>query len=214
MSLVSQTGLPEDAAMNVWHFNTAESDVVAQADQIEIALDVFYSAISSIYSANTITGVINTKYFDLLDVPPRVPILESSITIGSLGTGDALPTECAITMSYQALPESGINQRRRRGRLFLGPLDGGVASTAAGVVKIGTAVLETIAAAALALQETGSVLDWQWIVFSPTTAGAPPWTLGELNSASALVDNGWVDNAFDTQRRRGTRSDARELWSA
>jgi hypothetical protein len=46
-------------------------------------------------------------------------------------------------------------------------------------------------------------------VFSPTIAGTPPWSEATLGLASINVDHGWIDNAFDTQRRRGIRPDTR-----
>lgn len=212
VSLESASGLPEDAAMNVWHFNSA-SDHVGDAEEIHNTLDTFYNAIAEIYSTNTITGNVDVKVFDLVDVPPRVPIFTDTFEMVGLGEADALPTECAICLSYQAEPESGINQRRRRGRFFLGPLDAGTSTTAAGLVRVTTAATILIGEEANVVRNAGNLLTtFKWVTFSPTSAGTPPWTLGELAGAAAVVDNGWVDNAFDTQRRRGTNPDTRTLW--
>lgn len=210
VTLESASGLPEDGSMNVWHFSS--TDPVPDADDILDVLNTFYSDIAAIYSENTITGDGEMKFFDLLDVPPRIPVATSTFTITGMGDADALPTECAITLSMQGEPESGVNQRRRRGRLFLGPLDQGVSTTAAGLVRVTTATTITIGEAANVVRNAGTLLSFKWIVFSPTTAGAPPWDAGDLSGAQAIVDNGWVDNAFDTQRRRGTRPDVRTLW--
>lgn len=212
VELDSTTGLPEDAAMNVWHFRSVSAPMSGDIAGIKAALTNFYNDIAVIYSENTLTGDARTKMWDLLDGVPRVPVDEDGFTITGMGVGDALPTECSITMSFQGLPESGVNQRRKRGRLFLGPLDQGTSSTAAGVVKITTISLETIAAAATVMIGAGLSATWQWVVFSPTLAGTLPWSLGTLNAAAADVDNGWIDNAFDTQRRRGTEADARETF--
>jgi len=212
VSLESLTGLPEDASMNVWHFHTANVDIPAMIADIDDELSAFYSAIGAIYSANTITGNMFFKVFDLLDVPPRIPVFETSHIIAGLGDADALPTECAATLSFQGDPVSGVNQRRRRGRLFLGPLDIGVASTAAGIVHIQGGTRTLVTGTAESFMEAGGTLTWQWIVFSPTNAGAPPWDETALDEGSALVTNGWMDDAFDTQRRRGTAATARTTW--
>jgi hypothetical protein len=44
----------------------------------------------------------------------------------------------------------------------------------------------------------------QWAVFSPTQAGTKPWTDGAIAAATTVVEEGYIDNALDTQRRRGT----------
>lgn len=198
--------------MNVWHFHSTAVDVLDDVGEINTQIEQFYSDIATVYSANTWTGDIHIKHYDLLDALPRVPFAEDTETITGLGDADALPTECAITMSFQGVPISGVNQRRRRGRLFLGPIDQGASTTAAGLVTITTIACETIATAAISMIGAGSLSTWQWVVFSPTLAGTMPWNLGILEAAIADVENGWVDNAFDTQRRRGTAPTARTTF--
>lgn len=209
VTLNSSSGLPEDAAMNVWHFHTANVDIPGMIDAINDSLSSFYNTNSGVFSGNTITGTCTTKYFDLSDDPPRVPVDESGFAITSLGDADALPTECAITMSFSGDPESGGNARRKRGRVFIGPLDGGTASTGAGLVRVGAGATSSLAVGATDLINAGGLLTWQWIVFSPTTAGTPPWDETTLDAASTIVTQGWIDNAFDTQRRRGTAPTSR-----
>lgn len=204
VTLNSASGLPEDASMNVWHFHTVDADVESEANDINNIISTFYNDCSAIFSGNTLTGTCTTKFFDLSDDPPRVPFFSDGFAITSMGDADALPTECAITMSFQGDPESGGNARRKRGRLFLGPLDAGTASTGAGLVRVGAGATSAIAVAASAVIDSATPLGFQWIVFSPTTAGAPPWDETTLDAASTLVTQGWIDNAFDTQRRRGT----------
>lgn len=48
--------------------------------------------------------------------------------------------------------------------------------------------------------EADASLIWQWRIWSPT------------NNNSVLIDNGWVDNAWDTQRRRGVEATARTIF--
>lgn len=202
-SFESASGIPQDESMNVWHFNIPGGwDTDVESD-VNAALNTFYSSISAIYSENTITGDYELKIYDLIDAPPRVPKSITTGTITDLDDGDALPTECSIVMSFEGSPESGLTQRRRRGRVYLGPLSNGVASTALGLVTVGGPTLTLIQDAAQELiVATG--LDLDWVVFSPTTAGAPPWDLTTVESATTFVASGWIDNAFDTQRRRGT----------
>jgi len=209
VTLNSSSGLPEDAAMNVWHFHSVAADLEDTADTINDELSTFYNGIASVYSGNTLTGTCTTKFFDLTDDPPRVPMFEDGFAITSMGDADALPTECAITMSFQGDPESGGNARRKRGRLFIGPLDAGTTSTGAGLVRVGAGATSALAVAATGMIDAGAPLTFQWIVFSPTTAGTPPWDETILDASSTLVTQGWIDNAFDTQRRRGTAPTSR-----
>jgi hypothetical protein len=199
--------------VNVWHANSAAVDVIDDASGFALTVAGFYDDVQSIFSANTLSGAGTIEVYDLHDLSPRIAIYSTAFTMLAMGDADALPTECAICLSFQALPLSGVNQQRRRGRLFLGPLDQGVSSTAAGVVKVTDTALGTITVAANGVRTTGDTETWQWSVFSPTTAGIPPWSELDLSNATSDVDNGWADNAFDTQRRRGTAATSRQTFN-
>lgn len=208
----SASGLPEDSSMNVWHFGTNDPSPSTQIASIDDKLQAFYDDIAAIYSANTISGNYSFKFYDLEDDPPRVPLDTITHVLAGAGEADALPTECAIVLSYSAAPESGVDPRRRRGRLYLGPIDQGVSETADGLVFIGGSSCTLITIAANTLVEANDILENYWIVFSPTTAGPPPWDGAALSAASAMVTQGYVDNAFDTQRRRGTAPTTRTFF--
>lgn len=208
----SASGLPEDDALNVWHFGTNMLDLSAVVDDIDTKLVNFYDDIGAIYSANTLDGNMTFKYYDLEDIPPRVPLSTLTHVQAGMGDADALPTECAIVLSYAGNPESGVDPRRRRGRLYLGPIDQGASTTASGLVTITGATTTLITAAAGNMVTANDPFGTSWIVFSPTTAGAPPWTGATLSAASAVVEEGYVDNAFDTQRRRGTAPTFRQTF--
>jgi len=194
---------PEDASINVWHFQHLSGDRGDAVTEIKERLDTFYASIAAIYNENTTTGVITYKTYDLVDPEPRAPIDVHQFAAHTLDDADALPTECAIVMSFQGEITSGLNQRRRRGRLYLGPLSIGPASTTSGYVRVGATTLDDLQTAANVLLAAND-LQVRWCVFSPTTAGTPPWTETELGLASVAVHDGWFDDAFDTQRRRGT----------
>jgi len=149
------------------------------------------------------TGEWRIKVYDLDDPAPRVPIIDNVQT--SLGgSGSALPAEVAICCSYQAVRQSGNDQANRRGRVFIGPL-GDVSVNTADSSDVEsrptTAAMNTIinGIAQLAVPVGDSAV--KWVVYSPTL------------DAFAEVDNLWIDNAFDTQRRRGVRATARTTLS-
>lgn len=212
VSLESTTGLPEDVSMNVWHFSSATTPTTDDAADIVAHLDTFYSSLQDFYNEQTLTGLANVKVFDLLDAKPRAPILETSFSYAPLGEGAALPTECAVTMSFQGAAASGASQRRRRGRLYFGPLGTNASTTATGLVIVASGLTSALRAAAETMIGAGDPAHWSWIVFSPSNAGAEPWDIADLGNGSVLVDNGWTDNAFDTQRRRGTAPTLRDTF--
>jgi hypothetical protein len=209
--IASQTavsGLPEDDAVNVWHFTSLGTDLLSNCAAIHTALDTFYGSISELYCTNTMTGDFSYKYYDLVDTVPRSVIYTNTSTGLDTTAGDGLPSECAVCLSFEGELGSGLNRARRRGRLYIGPLSNAVASTVTGYVVVASPAVGTIIDAAEVMRASGG-LDFVWSVFSPTAAGAQPWSSGALLAATTYVDHGWVDNAFDTQRRRGTAPQAR-----
>jgi len=217
VTLVNDTGVPRDVATNTWHFWTTasgESGIATQAGACHAALEVFYNAIGN-YLSDSLSDVIHMKSYDLTDLEPRSPILTSTGTIDPLGeTGQGLPNEVAICLSYHADVGSGVNVRRRRGRLYLGPLDLGVLATRSGDAQILAGARDDIADAAVQIWDSLALFDSVWSVFSPTTAGAPPWDVGTLDSSSFPVVAGYIDDAFDTIRSRGVEAGDRTTWTA
>lgn len=205
--LHNDSGLPQDQVINTWHF-APPGDVSSSAVDITDGLNAFYQAIDSLLSP-VLLGTIDFKVYDLEDAPPRVPVAEiagTSLTLGS----QALPNEVACCMSFQGAIASGQNQARRRGRVFLGPMSVASGTAAAGDVRPAAATRTTITNAGAALIDVPGI---NWSVFSPTVAGSPPWDAGSLAGAFTLVTNGWVDDAYDTQRRRGLRTSTRTTFS-
>lgn len=203
-SHASVSGLPADANVNVWHFKCAATDPLDAATEIIDNLTSFYEGIEDIFCANTASGNIDYKVYDLEDDEPRVPIHTFSQPAITPTTGDGLPTECAICLSFQGAPGSGLNPRRRSGRIYLGMLSTGVTTTVTGFVQVAAPTLSTIQTAAATLLGDLNPLLAVWAVFSPTTAGAKPWSDAALDAATTPVFQGYIDNALDTQRRRGT----------
>lgn len=200
----SVSGLPADANINVWHFKCPNSDIEDSADEIIANLTAFYEDIQDVFCANTASGLIDYKFYDLADNEPRVPFRTVNASAITPTTGDGLPTECAICMSFAGAATSGLVQARRSGRLYIGMLSTGVTTTVTGFVQVASPARSIIQTAANNLMTNLDPLLANWCVFSPTTAGAKPWSSGAIAAASTFVDGGYIDNALDTQRRRGT----------
>jgi hypothetical protein len=98
----------------------------------------------------------------------------------------------ALCVSYYTT----YNRPRFRGRLYLPATWFGAAPTP----RPSTTVMQAAITAAKALFATNLPSQTVWTVFSKT----------EMKSQGA-VNNLWVDNEWDTQRKRGLAPDAREL---
>lgn len=228
VALAASNGLPEDVTVNTFHFSTG--DVASSTlDDIASALTEFYTvvpigppaganALYSFFSTEVAQNGHVIKFYNLDEDPPRVPMQENTFNLPTAPNGDALPGEVACVLSFQATPQSGLSQARRRGRIFLGRLDKD--SSTAG--RPSSALMGTLASAGedlLGLSD-GAAL-WTWIVYSAPYDGmvrdvdgnlVPHPTRSAYPETFAPVANGWVDNAFDTQRRRGLAATARTLW--
>jgi hypothetical protein len=118
-----------------------------------------------------------------------------------------LPDEVACCLSYRHFPyDAGINPQSQRGRIYFGPLNPDAFEGSGGgdewntPPRPATAFKNILAAAASDLEDANDA-DNTWIVYSRV-----------LDQGFAVTD-GWIDNAFDTQRRRGVAATARTLWS-
>jgi len=207
--LINDNALPADQAMNVWHFLTP-GDVSASTADIADLLETFYEDVGA-YLSSGLSGTIECRFFDLEDAPPRVPVDTINIAM-TPGGSLQLPHEVALCLSFEGPPISGTPQARRRGRLFIGPLDGDVAVTGTGDARPNSTALLAITAAAEALMTQVTYSGVVWSVFSPTSAGPEPWTAGDLLAGFVTITNGWMDNAFDTMRSRGLAATSRTIF--
>lgn len=202
------TGLPEDVSVNTWHFLTdpgPASDSVREA--IFTALGTFYTSVQNFFSAIN-ASPITMRAYDMNDPKPRAIIDERSHPI-TPSVSASLPEEVAIAISFQGARLSGVPQARRRGRIYLGPVTATPAVTG-GRVRIGGTDLTALRNAANALlTASNTAADWSWCVLS-TTPSIPSG--GDFSLNATIVTNGWVDDTFDTQRRRGPAPTLRSVF--
>jgi hypothetical protein len=178
----------EDVIVNNWGF-----DAVATAAGVvnaHTALDAFYTTLVTYFSSAYDYTAATIKWYNMLDPEPRVPFETSLLNVAGSPSANLLPTECCVCLSFQGYPTSGTSQARRRGRIYLPPM--GVNAMAASGGLVLASLVTLIAGTANTLMTTGAGSDFDWIVISKTPS---------INAV--LVTNGWVDNAWDTQRRRG-----------
>lgn len=201
------SGLPEDVFVNnfVFRNNNIGSTPAGFADDIKAALQEFYSTavntpnsgsqlVSTYLTANR-NDVVDVVVYDLGQTPPRSPIKRSFTMTKPTATTTGPPEEVAVCLSYYA----GRPLPRYRGRIYLGPLTASAVAFTAGKSIVTEPFRQALGASAARLMARPGM---SWCVLSPTRGEA------------SIITGGWVDNAFDTQRRRGVAPSARSLWGA
>lgn len=170
-------------------FHTLADDLTA-AQLFVTNLQTFYNAVRPQFSNLVRQNGQNYKIYDMTDPTPRAPKIDSSFNFGAAPAGTPLPTEVALCVSFQGVKLSGVPQARRRGRVFL-PFFNTTALGTDGRPVVGTLSAVQTAADAL-VTASKAATTWKWIVLSSIDP-----------SGGSVVDNGWIDNEWDTQRRRG-----------
>ena len=210
--LAGKSGLPEDVYVNNWYFRN--DDTISQAfpsvrGAIKRVLDSFYTVadsagrkVSQYMSGYISTNSLKYRIYDLGQAPPRTRNEEAGAPFTP--STSTLPLEVAMCLSFFA----GTNQPRNRGRIYLGPLASSAVLTSSGSLPVPTTgMLECIADRASAVGRTTENVTWVMVTRGGTK---PPFDPPNAK----VVTGGWVDSAWDTQRRRGVAATGRTLWSA
>lgn len=198
------TNVPEDIYTNTLYFYSDDTDPPATVAANKTAiLTAFYQAC---FTGNYFSPVVANSghfvyWYNMADPEPRAPIYIGVPGVPARGT-QGYAEEASCVMSFQGERISGVPQARRRGRIYLGPLSltAVSASSSSAFSFINTTFRNQVAAAAETHLLPGTEADGQWVVWSPTGLTTTP------------VVDGWVDNAVDTQRRRGSRYTGRQVF--
>jgi len=212
----NDNGLPKDSVVNTWHYmaDDALSDATNAID-FNAQLDAFYTGwVPTMGSTQMDWANSVVKHYVFEEAQPRIPFFEDSISPGTPNSaGFDLPAEVAACLTLEGTRVSGANMRRRRGRIYLGPFAFG----AVDMPLFNITYTETIVdlAETVFFGSSNSVL----AVYSPYTHHGVP--IGEnikdypdedpsqLLLAFHEVTKVWMDNAWDTQRRRGVSASMR-----
>ncbi len=203
VELRTQTGIPADNIINTFAFQWLGGGAPDFGALVTL-INGFYNTIGSDYLSNVLsngTGAHQVKIYDLTDPSPRPPVHIGTFT--RAGGPAPLPTEVAVCASFQGIQEAGHSQARRRGRVFIGPLRvATIDSGTDGYPRVSNATRSDIALACSNLAEDAVLVDWAWCVWS------------RADDVLYVVNNGWVEDEFDTQRRRGPGPLTRTTWGA
>lgn len=211
VKLPSLSGLLEDVVENVFHVQDAALEPAGLWPTITARFVAFYNdtptggveGLHHFMSQSLDRGanramVTLTEVVLPLGVPQPSPYFTQNFTLAGGTGGIPLPSEIAVVTSFHSVydvPEHNIGTRpraRRRGRVFVGPLNSLSISAASGTKSVpdGT-LIDTLRRATLDLRHSLDIIKPLGVY---SRVGATFY--------SPLVA-GWVDNAFDTQRRRG-----------
>lgn len=196
--------LAEDQYVNTFHFRNDNVNPQDPENVRDMLVD-FYTNLApdqehelfNWMSPSSISGKWTVKAYDLDQPKPRYPYFTDTGNV-SMQANTALPTENALVLSFQGARIAGSEQNKRRNRIYLGPFN--VDANDDGLVR-GDFVQDLLFSAKELLNASDRSNEWNWVVYSPTDDNV------------VTITDGWVDNAWDTQRRRGIRSTARGIFN-
>lgn len=220
------TGLTKDDSVNNFFFEATSADPAVYGPAIANGLKAFYNTVPAT-GVNPISWYLSNglSILNALDIQMREVTLATGVltapkyndvsNLGVRGSTNDLPFDCAGVLSFQAsvtgVPETTSfppvgpagdthPRARRRGRVYIGPLNILAKHTTLGLLNNDT-FMEDLRKAASTLK-------------SQTNAGGIPWSVySRRDGALRGVATGWVDNAVDTQRRRDLKATVRTAWS-
>lgn len=157
---------------------------------------------------------------DGVDAPPVWTEVFDHLGRAMLGTSGGLPSEVAACLSYRNTSDGSVPPARRRGRIYIGPLIPGSMGEVNQVPSVSAAFRDFMLAAANKLHDDLVALpsSYQWCIYSRPFAGRgviERATKPDLPAIAARpgsthdIDVFWMDDTFDTQRRRGERPTTR-----
>jgi hypothetical protein len=233
------SGIPRDQYENTFHFQTPSGDsaVGTQAEYATAAARVanFYTGASAGggagvagYFSNAILTVATVKVYDYAggaegasDVDTGPPVFVASFIVEPSQSGaQGLPEEIALCLSYY----STSNTPRHRGRIYLGPWADAVLTSAieprpsSGLLLAMVTAGTRLSADGTSAQSTGGLTPIIPATSVPAAVDGVNWYLrsrvGTGTPSSPVpswerIEKGWVDNGWDSQRRRGVAASAR-----
>lgn len=177
------------AVVNTWYFDLSLATPTV-ADDVMDNLTTFYAGMNTYKSPAYTWNQTSVTWYNMEDPEPRQPFaVDVMTTLGAAASSQTLPPELAICVSFTGLVGSGTNPASKRGRVYLGPWSPDACNDTTGHIISGCYTALNNAAGTF-LTASLADADWSWVVYSPT--------LGNY----ASVVSGWVDNAWDIQRRR------------
>lgn len=209
------SGLLEDRFINTFYFQTTDAEDPAEATYSAAHQKVvdFYNgssggfqSIASFMSPAILktAGSCSTRQYDMGAPEPRVPRL-TTWTLAA-GAVNPLPNEVCVVLSHYAIN----NVAGQRGRFYIGPLGTNALTTESSRPDVIDQLRSALLQAAIRLTADDDLVEWVFI--SPSKPERPTKAGGTLPAEAHQIyrpTNAWVDDEWDTQRRRGIEARSR-----
>ena len=134
------------------------------------------------------------KFYEVGGGPPNYPVYETSFNFTAAPNAVDLPPEVALCVSYKNNTNNSVLRARRRGRIYLSGW--GEASNTDGR-PTSTAIDALVAAYRDYCDDVNVIGTLSAVIYS------------RVQDITNNVEEVWVDNAWDTQRRRGVSATSR-----
>lgn len=217
-----QSGIPEDAVQNSWVFHYGSgADLTDAMDNIRDNLLEFWTNIDpggtaapESYMSPSLSAAADAVSIDFYDITAHLdgtthgtPIGRRTLTLTPSIGGIGLPDEVASVLTFHRPYSTDVEfagatrpRARDRGRLYFGPLSSSVLlADDVDEVRINPVMCQDFVIAASNLAAHVDTTRWaQW---------------SRVTASIGIVSSGWMDNAFDTQRRRGVEPSVRMPFS-
>lgn len=228
--LTHRSGLPQDVCEMTCNVRFPdEPSLLDRAEAVDAFIDFFNvesagaTNDTATYISDAITRdadacmVLGYETTDLSGATPfGSPTASANFTLAVATAAVEMPEEIAAVISYNAdltnVPVSQTNpspppatirpQARRRGRMFVGPLSAAAGAEVANIFR-------PIAGFMLDLAENFGQLARD--IASSTTGELAVWSRSDADLYPVV--GGYVDNAWDVQRRRGPDASSRQLFT-
>jgi len=212
VSIPRDTALGEDVSTNTFffkHLGDPLNVTPAELDSITEALRRLYDVPAppsaervSLYFSTLNQSPATVRHYVV--PPPGSPAgvpLRTDAMVLTFPASTPAPEEVAIAMSYRETPVPGVNIKRRRGRIFLGPLS--ITPWASDGTRIRITEVARLAIARSGARFANEIANigpgWRWVVYS------------RADNLGYTVQQVYVDNALDTIRSRGGAPTDRSL---
>lgn len=208
VSLPYTTNLPRDVAQTTWAFRTEDLETETLLGIGDAMIEFFNANVAStsrsvgfFHSALIDRPRCTVSLYDISETPMGPPISIRTFPLSGPGSQTQMPLEVALCNSFQGDPIGSMSQRRRRGRTYMGPLNIEAQRSGSGLPRPSDLFMDTLQGASFRLMESAREIDGvEWCVWSRSSDILVP------------ITNGWINNEWDTQRRREGPETARVIW--
>lgn len=185
VALHSSTGLPENDCVNVLHYEINAPDTVeGTCDDIAAAYVLLNPILGDVVGATI-------KVYTPGANPGGPDFQKDYATVTGEQNG---VREVACCLSYATVDDPDASTARRRGRIYVGPLDSSTMQSQ----RPDSGMRDFVLDFGEALASAGSASNTTWLMYSQTDA------------VYVKIESIYVDDAWDVQRRRGLAPTMRE----